>query len=134
MYLNNKIVYYLNMRRPIRQTIYFLMITLVINAGGWMFNKEAVADVWFDEQRSLVVDDQHAQSEFKQSDSQEIKAAASQKIPCNHWCHAILHCMGLLSQSTTVTPEFVNEYSIRQSHNIYFSFSDGLFRPPQLLS
>ena len=40
------------------------MITLVINAGGWTFNKEAVADVWFDEQRSMAMDIDHSPTEY----------------------------------------------------------------------
>jgi len=104
------------------------MITLVINAGGWTFNKEAVADVWFDEQRSLAVDDGHP------SIGHEDLKAVSAKSPCNHWCHAAVHLMGLLSQSTPVMPEFVNEYSIQQPNVIQFSSPDGLFRPPRLLS
>ncbi|MDX8379165.1 MAG: hypothetical protein R8K48_03845 [Gallionella sp.] len=117
------------MGRLIRQAIYFIMITLVINAGGWTFNKEAVADVWFDDQRSLVVDEPHFSSERSR-----IKAELSPKIPCNHWCHAILHCMGLISQSTTVMLEFVNDYAIRPSYTVHVTSSDGLFRPPRRLS
>ena len=112
----------------IRRTIYFLLITLVINAGGWTFNKDAVADVWFDEQRSLAVDDDHssAKSEAAQTDSP--------KIPCNHWCHAIGHFVGLLSQSAPVTYTFASEYSTQQSITIQFSSPDSRFRPPRFLS
>ncbi|MFA6202658.1 MAG: hypothetical protein WC710_05655 [Gallionella sp.] len=117
------------MGRLIRQAIYFLMITLVINAGGWTFNKEAVADVWFDEQRSLAMEDHYSSSE-----SQGVNADVSPQSPCNHWCHAAVHFMGLLSQSTPVMPEFVNEYSIQQSKTVQLSSPDGLFRPPRLFS
>lgn len=116
------------MGKLIRQAVYFLMITLVINAGGWTFNKEAVADVWFDEQRSLAVDDDHS------STKPEATKMDSLKIPCNHWCHAVGHFMGLLSQSASVMPEFANEFSIQQPPAIQFSSPDGRFRPPRLLS
>ena len=35
-----------------RRIVQLLLVTLVINAG-WTFNKEALADVWFNELRSL---------------------------------------------------------------------------------
>lgn len=116
------------MNKLIRQTIYFLLITLVINAGGWTFNNEAVADVWFDEQHSLAADDDHAsvQPEATQTDSP--------KIPCNHWCHAIGHFVGLHSQSVFMTLEFASEFSNQQSIAIQLYSPDSRFRPPRLLS
>ena len=116
------------MDKLIRQTIYFLVITLVINAGGWTFNKEAVADVWFGEQRSLAVDDGHSSTGHE-----DLKAVSSQS-PCNHWCHAVGHFMGLLGQSVSATPEFSNEYSVQQFLAIQPSSPDGLFRPPRRIS
>lgn len=118
----------LNMCKLIRQTIFFLMITLVINAGGWTFNKEAVADVWFDEQRNVVIDNNHSSAE-----PEDLKTI-SPKSPCNHWCHSVGHFMGLFSQMMPVTPEFANKYSIQQYLAIQFSSPDGRFRPPRLLS
>lgn len=111
-----------------RRAVFFLMITLVINAGGWTFNKEAVADVWFEEQRSQAIDDDH--TSVKAGDLKTI----SHKSLCNHWCHSVGHFMGLLSQSASVTPEFANEYSIQQSLALLFSIPDSRFRPPQHLS
>jgi hypothetical protein len=117
------------MCRFIRQAVYFLMITLVINAGGWTFNKEAVTDVWFDEQRSLAVDDHHSSSKF-----QGIKADVSPQSPCNHWCHAVGHFVGLLGQSISPLPEFVDEYSIQHPHTFQLLSPDARFRPPRLFS
>ena len=114
--------------RTARRIVQFMLITLVINMGGWTFNKEAVADVWFDEQRSLAVDDGHS------STGHEDLKAVSPQSPCNHWCHAVGHFMGLLSQSAPVTPEFTNEFSIQQFPAIQLSSPDGRFRPPRLLS
>lgn len=115
--------------RTARRIVQFMLITLVINMGGWTFNKEAVADVWFDEQRSLAMGDDHSSSE-----SAGLKADVSPKSPCNHWCHAVGHFMGLFSQSAPVTPEFTNEFSIQQFPAIQLSSPDGRFRPPRLLS
>ena len=116
------------MNSLIRRTIYFLMITLVINAGGWTFNKEAVADVWFDEQRSMAMDIDHSPTE---SDGVQ---AVSPESPCNHWCHAVGQFMGLLNHWVPVMHGFAQGYSVQFSLIIQSSFPDGHFRPPQHLS
>ena len=90
------------MKKFLRQSIYFLMLTLVSNAVGWTFNSEAVADVWFEAQinSSVVADqtfDEHADGE-----------TVSHQDPCNHWCHAVGHFMGLPSQATL---HFIAGYS-----------------------
>jgi hypothetical protein len=108
--------------------IYFLMITLVINAGGWTFNQEAVADVWFAEQRNMALDIDHSPTE---SDGAQ---AVSPKTPCNHWCHAVGHFIGLFSHWALITHEFANGYSAQQSLTILLSSPDGRFRPPRFLS
>ena len=116
------------MDKLIRQTIYFLLITLVINAGGWTFNKEAVADVLFDEQYCQTVGDDRSSAE------PEDTKTVSSKIPCNHWCHAIGHFVGLLGQNSPVTLAFASKYSTHQPLAIQFSFPDSRFRPPRFLS
>jgi len=113
--------------RTARRIVQFMLITLVINMGGWTFNKEAVADVWFDELRSLAVDDGHSSTGHA-----DLKAVSLQ-TPCNHWCHAIGHFMGLLGQTASVTPEFANEFSIQQYSTIQFPSPNGLYRPPRHL-
>lgn len=115
--------------RTTRRIVQFMLITLVINMGGWTFNKEAVADVWFQEQRSLTGDVGHFSS-----GSEGLKADVSPQSPCNQWCHAVGHFMGLLGQPAPVTPEFVNEFPVQQFLAIQFSSPDGRFRPPRLLS
>ena len=114
--------------KSIRQAIYFLVITLVINAGGWTFNKEAVADVWFNGQQNLAVDSGHASVESA------CTKTVSPKSSCNHWCYAVGHFVGLFSHLDSVTFEFANEYSAQRCCIIQSSFPDGRFRPPQLLS
>jgi hypothetical protein len=101
------------------------MLTLASNAFGWTFNKDAVADVWFAEQSSLAVDDGNSSSNH-----QEIKAISPEK-PCNHWCHAVGHFIGLLSQPVIAMPEFADNHSIQQSAPVQFRSLDGLFRPPR---
>lgn len=112
----------------IHRTIYFLVFTLVINAGGWTFNKEAVADVWFGEQHCQDEDNDHSSAE------PEDHKTVSSKSPCNHWCYNVGNFIGLLSQRAPVMPEFANEYSPAQSFVIQFSFPDSRFRPPRPLS
>ncbi len=114
--------------RTARRIVQFMLITLVINMGGWTFNKEAVADVWFDEQRSLAVDDGYSLTGLDDSKT------VSPQSQCNHWCHAFGHFMGLLGQSASATPEFTNEFSIQQYPTIQFSSPDGPYRPPRHLS
>jgi len=114
--------------RTARRIVQFMLITLVINMGGWTFNKDAVADVWFDEQRSLAVEAEHT------SIGHEDPQTVSHQHPCNHWCHAVGHFMGLLGQLASVTPEFSNKYSVQQFLAIQPSSPDGLFRPPRRIS
>ncbi|MDH4283680.1 MAG: hypothetical protein OEV35_00015 [Gallionellaceae bacterium] len=105
-----------------------MLITLVINMGGWTFNKEAVADVWFDGQGSMVV---NADGSLAES---AVVQGGSLENTCNHWCHAAVHWVGLLNQWTYVTPEFANRQFFNISFVIDYSFPDGLFRPPRHLS
>ena len=116
------------MNKSIRQTIYFLLITLVINAGGWTFNKDAVADIWFDEQHNISVENEYLSDEY------ECLETTLPESPCNHWCHNIGHFVGLHSEILLVTPVSTSEYSRQQSLVIQFSSPDGLYRPPLLLS
>lgn len=113
-----------HMNRFLRHIVYFLMLTLASNAFGWTFNKDAVADVWFSEQSSLAVDDGNFSS------SHEEIGASSEK-PCNHWCHAVGHFIGLLSQSVIVMPELADNHSVQQSSPVQLLPLDGLFRPPR---
>lgn len=113
------------MKKFLRQSIYFLMLTLVSNAVGWTFNNEAVADVWFEAQiSSVVVADQV-------SDEHQEGNAAAHEGQCNHWCHAISHFMGLLSQSAFVVPQYFGEYTAQLQVSVQSSSPDALFRPPR---
>lgn len=105
--------------------MYFLLLTLVSNMVGWTFNKDAVADVWFNEQASVAAADSAPLS------AEHAVGDASSPHPCNHWCHAIGHFMGLPSQSSFVIPEYLGEYSIQPQVALRPSFPDNLFRPPR---
>lgn len=112
------------MNRFLRQIVYFLMLTLASNAFGWTFNKDAVTDVWFAEQSSLAVDDGNFSSSHEEIN-------ASSEKPCDHWCHAVGHFIGLPSQPVVVMPEFADNYSVQQSSPVQLLPLDGLFRPPR---
>ena len=113
------------MKKFLRQSIYFLMLPLVSNAVGWTFNSEAVADVWFEAQinSSVVADqtfDEHADGE-----------TVSHQDPCNHWCHAVGHFMGLPSQATFMTPYLSSNHFISLQAILLPYSPDDLFRPPR---
>jgi len=113
------------MKRFLRLAVYFLMLSLASNAVGWTFNKEAVADVWFDEQRSSVVDDVNLST-----DHEAFKTATPEK-PCDHWCHAIGHFMGLPSQSTFGISKCLDDHPVQLTATFQHSSPDDLFRPPR---
>ena len=92
--------------RTTRRIVQLLLITLVINAGGWTFNKEAVADVWFDEQRSQAVSDGHSSIVI------------------------IFSCF----YKQIFFPKFADQYFIQQPLTIQFLSPEERFRPPRLLS
>lgn len=115
------------MKKFLRQSIYFLMLTLVSNAVGWTFNSEAVADVWFEAQINSSVIAEQA------SDGHADGKAVSHQGQCNHWCHAVGHFMGLPSQSAFAIPEYFGEYTIQPTVTVQSSSPDELFRPPRAI-
>lgn len=113
------------MRKFLRQTVYFLLLTLVSNAVGWTFNQEAVADVLFEQQCVGVANaDQIA-------DQHDDSSTSAHQDTCNHWCHALGHFMGLIRQTDFVLPELIDgtTHSL-QTTLLSYSFND-LFRPPR---
>lgn len=114
----------------VRRILYVLLVTLLTNASGWTFNREAVADVFFAgqetasagmEQLSLQASDDHG-------------APANAKAPCNHWCHALGHFLGLFDQVPRLSLRPVADYFPQLSSLILKPTSKGHFRPPRLLS
>lgn len=113
------------MKKFFRQSIYFLMLTLAGNAVGWTFNNEAFADVLFEAQINLAVAADQVSDEHQEGN------AAAHEGQCNHWCHAISHFMGLLSQSAFVVPQYFGEYTAQLQVSVQSSSPDALFRPPR---
>ncbi len=113
------------MKRHLRQAIYFLLLTFVSNTIGWTFNQEAVADVLFEEQRSLAMNVEHTADQHDESN------AIQPQQTCNHWCQAVAHFMGLPSQSTFLIPEYFGEYTAPPLVTLQLYSPDDLFRPPR---
>lgn len=109
----------------LRRFILFLIVTLLANAGGWTFNGEAMADVLRDAEQMTT--------DFVQPDhgaTPQDKAAT----PCNHWCHAIGHFVGLPSAWQVIfVPASGQKISIPSRQKISAQ-SDGLYRPPRFCS
>ena len=110
-----------------RRIIQFLLLTLVINAG-WTFNKEAVADLWFDEQRSLAAADGHSSAE------PEHIGSISPKSPCNHWCHAVGHFIGIFFLHPVPLMKVGDDYfPVCKSSPLPF-LPESHYRPPRLFA
>ena len=109
----------------LRRLILFLIVTLLVNTGGWTFNGEAMADVLRDAQQTAA--------DFVQSDH-GAPPGDKAATPCNHWCHAIGHFVGLPS-IWQVTPAPVGRERISiPAHQKITAQSDELFRPPRFNS
>ena len=114
----------------VRQLLYFLLITLLVNAGGWTFNREAVADVLFGEQETVAPAGRSNSPQTGYFHCEPIKA----KTPCNHWCHAEGHFLGLFGQALTLSPKSIECDFSQITRFIPEPVHEGLFRPPRLLS
>ncbi len=113
-----------------RRFLYFLLVTLLINAGGWTFNREAVADVFFGEQETVATTGWPHSAQTGHLYGESIKA----KTPCNHWCHESAHFLGLFDQALTLSPKKpVEGYFSQITRFIPEPVPEDLFRPPRLL-
>lgn len=114
----------------VRRILYFLLVTLLTNASGWTFNREAVADVFFAGQETASAGME--QLSLQASDDHEEPLDA--KAPCTHWCHALGHFLGLFGQVPRLSLTPVADYFPQLSSLILDATSEGQFRPPRLLS
>ena len=113
----------------VRRLLHFLLVTLLINACGWTFNRDAVADAFFAELESspagLI---QPSLAGHGQGESSKAKAA------CTHWCHEAGHFLGLFGQAPALSSKPVEGYFSSPSRFIPEPAHEGLFRPPRLVS
>ena len=113
-----------------RRFLYFLLVTLLINAGGWTFNREAVADALFSGHVSAP-----AESAQPSLQTSRYHGGPLGKADCNHWCHAEGHLLGLFGQMMpSVSSESIASLPPQFSRFIPEPDFEGLFRPPRLLS
>lgn len=112
----------------IRRTIYFLVVTLVINAGGWTFNREAMADAFLDELQTVQADDAATTAQPGEGKT-DVKG-----IACNHWCHAVDHFVGILSLQPILPMKITGDYFVSKRFIVLPSLPEGLYRPPRLFS
>lgn len=108
----------------LRRLILFLIVTLLVNAGGWTFNREAMADVLRDAQQTAA--------DFAQPGHGTLPH--DKATPCNHWCHAIGHFVGLPSIWQVAPAPASGERISIPAHQKITAQSDELFRPPRFNS
>lgn len=116
-------------RATVRRLLYFLLVTLLINAGGWTFNREAVADVFFGGQETVATAGRPSSPQTGHFQGEPIKA----KTPCNHWCHAVANFLALFDRVSALAPAATAIYSHQLSWFIPEPTPEGHFRPPRLL-
>lgn len=113
------------MATSIRRIVQLLLITLLVNAGGWTFNGAAVADVFL--------------QETQQNDAAAAQAgepeSCTTKAVCNHWCHAVGHFIGLFPPPLGIIPAVATGDRFAAKRLIILPLLPaGHFRPPRLLS
>ncbi|HMN14522.1 MAG: hypothetical protein A2X71_11320 [Thiobacillus sp. GWE1_62_9] len=113
-----------------RRLIYFLLVTMLINAGGWTFNREAVADVFFAAEEAISMEAVQPSLQAAHHQGEPLKAM----VPCNHWCYAVGHFLGLFGEVPALSPDLVTDYSLHVSRFLPEPAQEGRFRPPRLIS
>ncbi|MFH1820050.1 MAG: hypothetical protein ABIK08_11885 [Pseudomonadota bacterium] len=113
-----------------RRLLYFLLVTLLINAGGWTFNREAVADAFFAGQETVPAEIMQPSLQAGHGHGESPKA----KAVCTHWCHEVGHFLGLFGQTPSLSSKPIEGYSYHNSRFIPEPAPEGLFRPPRLIS
>ena len=113
-----------------RRLLVFLLVTLLINAGGWTFNRDEVADALFAGLESSPAElvQPSLQAAHGQGESPKAKAA------CTHWCHEAGHFLGLFGQAPALSSKPIEGYASHLSRFIPEPAHEGLFRPPRLIA
>ncbi len=120
------------MSAAFRRIVHLLLITLVVNASGWTFNREAVADTLQD---ALQIASQTTQTDDAATAAQPAEGQPDIKgVVCNHWCHAVDHLVGIFSLHPTLLMEATNAYSVSKPSILHPSLPEGLYRPPRIFS
>jgi hypothetical protein len=102
---------------------------LVINAGGWTFNSEAVADAFLDVQYTALADDEAATTAQSNEGETGIKG-----VVCNHWCHAVGHFVGIFYLHMIFLTEAGNDCFFCKQSVVPPGLPEGIYRPPRIFS
>ncbi|MHB1077347.1 hypothetical protein [Thiobacillus sp.] len=114
------------MSAAFRRIVQLLLVTLVINAGGWTFSREAVADAFLGQTTQT---DDAATAAQPGEGKPDIKG-----VVCSHWCHAVDHFAGIFYLLPPLLMEASNAYFICKRLIAPPALPEGLYRPPRLFS
>ena len=117
------------MSAAFRRIVQFLLITLVINAGGWTFNREAVADSFYMEASQTALADDELYAEQSGDGKTSFNGAV-----CNHWCHAVDHFVGIFPLHPILQAATPDDYFVFLRTIVLPSLPEGRYRPPRLFS
>ncbi|MHB1620293.1 MAG: hypothetical protein ACYCTY_10000 [Sulfuricella sp.] len=112
-----------------RRIVQFLLITLVINAGGWTFNREAVADAFLMEASQTALADDESSAEQSGDGKNSLNG-----VVCNHWCHAVDHFVGIFPLHPILQAEATGDYFVCKQSIVLPSLPEGRYRPPRFFS
>ena len=117
------------MSAAFRRIVHFLLITLVINGGGWTFNREAVADSFYMEASQTALADDELSAEQSGDGKTSLNGAV-----CNHWCHAVDHFVGIFPLHPILQAATPDDYFVFLRTIVLPSLPEGRYRPPRLFS
>ena len=117
------------MSAAFRRIVQFLLLTLVINGGGWTFNREAVADAFLMEASQTALADDAVTAAQPGDGKTSVKG-----VVCNHWCHAVDHFVGIFSLHPALLTEATGDYFVCKRSIVPPALPEGRYRPPRLFS
>lgn len=112
-----------------RRIVQFLLITLVINGGGWTFNRAAVADAFLMDASPTALADDESSTEQSSDGKTSLNG-----VVCNHWCHAVDHFVGIFPLHPILQTEAAGDYFVFLRSIVPPSLPEGHYRPPRLFS
>ena len=117
------------MSAAFRRIVQFLLITLVINGGGWTFNREAVADAFLMEASQTALADDESSTEQSSDGKPSLNG-----VVCNHWCHAVDHFVGIFPLHPILQAATPEDYFVFLRTIVSPFLPEGRYRPPRLFS
>ncbi|MDZ4264033.1 MAG: hypothetical protein U1B30_17110 [Pseudomonadota bacterium] len=115
------------MSASFRRVVQLLLVTLVINAGGWTFNREAVTDAFLGGVEYAALADDEAATTQSGEEETGLKG-----VVCNHWCHAVGHFVGIFYLHMIFLTEVGNNCFFCKQSVVAPALPEGLYRPPRI--